>query len=407
MWLAGRRKFEKLGINENYCDTNGAEKTEKKEKKEKSPSKQKRETKISTGSKIFGVDLSDAPEEIKPSTKFTYSKSKKTETRRAKRSAEEIEPPSKAVFFLMAGVFVLMILARHLVSEKMLSQLSGGKAALIELVVDVAVFFVPVLVYILSSPGKKSKYYAKGFSASTLPFAAVMFLFVICFTALQKSYLAYNNSYSAGTGALSGDVLLVLVTGAVLPAIFEPLVVHGVFQYEISKYAGGLCGVFVSALVFAFLQFDIGYFFVYLSVGIVMGTVTHVSGSVFPAMIIRFVSCSVSLLFSDRVLFVAQERIGGTLLMIILAVFCFVFLIVALRIAERISNKRAIAYLKKSKADEDGAETDGETEKKENVPVLFIAKDGNTVSRIGKVILSPYMLFAIAVFVIELILKQS
>ena len=409
--MAGRRKFDKLEINENYYSATGekAPEHEKKKTVEKTEKKESGEPK-KKGFSFAGL-FEKSPEPINPPTKFTYSKIKKTGFLGKKKTAEEIKAPSKAIFFLMAGVFALMLVARRIVSQKMLSELSQGKAAIVEVIVNVAVFLVPILIYMLSAPERKAKYYARGFSASTIPFAASMLLFTICFTALQKYYITYNYMYSIEMGTASKNVFLVLLTGAVLPAVFEQFFIHGVFQYEISKYAGGFCGVFVSSLVFALLQFDLRYFLVYLFIGVVMGSVTHVSGSVFPAMIIRFVSCSVSIFLSDRISFVAQERIGGTLLMIILAVFSFVFLIAALRIAERISNKRAVEYLKHAKAKED-EHTEPDIVKDEKHPIkedkmFFVAQEGNTAARFGKVILTPYMLFAVAVFVIELLLKQA
>ena len=410
--MAGRRKFEKLEYNENYY-ANSDEKIPTPEKKRTIEKKESGDSKKKGLS--FAKLFEKSPEPASPSTRFTYSKIKRVGGYKKKNAAVEVKAPSRAVFFLMSGVFVLMLLAKIIVSEKMLSQFSQDKAALADTIVNIAVFLVPILVYILSAPERKAKYYMKKFSASAIPFASAMLLFVICFTALQKYYITYNYMYSVEVGTASKNVFLILLTGAVLPAVFEQAFVHGVFQYEITKYAGGFCGVCVSALVFALLQFDLRYFLIYLFIGIVMGSVTHVSGSVFPAMAVRFLSCSMSIFLSDRITFVAQERIGGTLLMIILAALSFVFLITALRIAERISNKRAVEHLKHTKTGgdsetnahpcENGGETDEKPSIKEDENLFFVAKEGHTAARFGKVIFSPYLLVPIAVFVIALILK--
>ena len=402
--MAGRRKFDKLELNENYHAATGEKLPEAEKKRSETRSgkdeSDKAKKKDFSLAKFFGK----SPEPINPPSRFTYSKMKRVGVAKKEKTAEDVKAPSSAPFLLMAGVFVLMLLARHFVFANISKQLSQDKAALVDVIVNAAVFLVPTLVYILSAPERKKRYYARGFSASTVPFAVTMLFFVICFTALQKYYITYNYMYSVEMGTASKNVLLVLLTGAVVPAIFEQLFVHGVFQYEISKYAGGFCGVFVSSLVFALLQFDLRYLLVYFSVGLVMGSVTHVSGSVFPAMIMRFISCSVSIFFSDRITFVAQERIGGVLLMIILAALSFVFLIAALRVAERISNKRVAEYIRSSKEQQETAVREKVTAKDEKM--FLVAEEGNTAARFGKVILSPYMLFAAAVFVAELLLKQ-
>ncbi|MBR2021091.1 MAG: hypothetical protein IJ939_01515, partial [Clostridia bacterium] len=92
--------------------------------------------------------------------------------------------------------------------------------------------------------------------------------------------------------------------------------------------------------------------------------------------------------------FIATERIGGALLMIVLASLCFGFLILTLHLAEKISEKRAKNALL--------SENSNEIEKN---AFTVLSPGGKTASKFLRVIVSPMMLASIAIFIVAAFVK--
>lgn len=385
--MGNKKKFDKIEKNETYYAAYGEDETEKVKK----PKKERKG--------FFAVRPSDVPAEDRLSSRFTYTREKrriddeeKNERREEKNSAEaEIAPKAPFVFALV--VLCMVLVANLIVSSKLFSSLDVNKAAYIKIALFAVVYIVPSAVYLLMPHSGRSLHNIRLFSASVMPFAASCLGLVFCLTALQKYIIAYVFSYSEAASSVPGNIWLSLLAGAVLPAVCEELFVRGIFQYEVSKYAGGFCGIMAGALVFALLHFELQYFLVYIVAGIVLGAVTHVSRSVLPAMLVHLLNNTISILFSDKLSFVATERIGGMLLIIVLASFCFGFLILTFHIAEKISEKRAEKYLS------------SETEYKEKATFFLGSDEGKTMTKMFKSLASPPMLIAYAVFIIAVFLE--
>jgi hypothetical protein len=208
--------------------------------------------------------------------------------------------------------------------------------------------------------------------------------------------------------AASQNLAVAIATGALVPAVCEEIFVRGVLQYEISKYGGGVTGIVICALVFGIMHFDARYFVMYLSVGLILGVLTHVTHSVFPAMIVHFLNNTISYLISDKLSFIALWRISGTLFMIILAVLCFIFLIFMLRRIEIISLRRSNAIAIADTKNDYESEEESDSAKPETDPArLFTATDKRTPSRFFKVMVSPYVIAAAAVFLIAVLVKNK
>ncbi len=376
-------KFDKIEKNETYYAAYGEEEKEetKKSKKEKK--------------NLFAVRPSDVPAEDRLSSRFTYTREKRRidgEHMPVRRSETDTVAP-KAPFVFALVVLCIVLIANFIVSSSLFSSLDVNKAAYIKVALFAVAYIVPSAVYLLMPHSGRTLHNIRLFSASVMPFAASCLGLVFCLTALQKYIIAYVFSYSEAASAVPGNIWLSLLAGAVLPAVCEELFVRGIFQYEVSKYAGGFCGIMAGALVFALLHFELQYFLVYFVAGVVLGAVTHVSRSVFPAMLVHLINNTISILFSDKLSFVATERIGGVLLIIVLASLCFGFLILTLHIAEKISEKRAEKYLS------------GEMENKEKAAFFLGSSEGSTLSKTVKAFVSPPMLIAYAVFIIAVFLE--
>lgn len=375
--MGRKAKFEKLEKNEAYYDLHSEEKEPEKEKKSAVSSLVGA---VKEKGKKFAQDISKVPQKKSPSTKFTYTKNTRKVTYEDAPERQALEAPSKAPFILMLCVFCVMFACKYTYALPIFAKLSERNVAIAEIIMSVASYIVPSLVYIIYAKDRKACHNFKSFSPTMLPLMLSMLGLVICITALQKYYIAYTFSYSVEVGVSARDTLLVVITGAVLPAVCEEFFVHGVFQKEVSRYGGGFCGILVSGLVFALLHYEVQYFFIYLTAGVIMGALTHVTGSVIPAMIVHFLNNAISILFSDRLSFIATERIGGTLLMVVLAALSFILLIVVLRMVENITERKS------------------EEKLFEKDTIIFVSREGRTLSRFGKVLSCPLMLVSYVLF---------
>ena len=381
--MGNKKKFDKIERNDIYYEAYGDEEEKKQEKK-----KEKKKTEI-----LPGIDLENVPEKEKLSSRFTYKREKKKVVQ-DKSQAEITEAPQKAPFVYALVVLCCVLSMSFVVTSDLFISLSATTRALVKVLMYVVSYIVPSVIYLVLPSSKRHLHNIRRFSLSTMPFVASCLGLMLCLISLQKYLIAYSFSYSEPIVASEGSVLVSVVVGALLPAICEELFLRGVLQHEVSEYAGGLCGVITGALVFAMLHFELQYFFIYFTSGLVLGCVTHVTRSVFPAMAVHFLNNTISILFSDKLSFIATERIGGALLMIVLASLCFGFLILTLHLAEKISEKRAKNALL--------SENSNEIEKN---AFTVLSPGGKTASKFLRVIVSPMMLASIAIFIVAAFVK--
>ncbi len=380
-----------MGKNERYIESHAEE-----GQSEKTRGGLLRRVGRKTSDSLFGSSPTSVPERETASTRFTFTRNKK-KVMYADEPQTEITKPDNAPFILVLVSMVLLLLGNALMTSDLLMNISGTAATLTVVGVSTASYIIPVIVYIISSKSRMKPYNIKGFGASSLPLMAASLGVILCSTALQKYFLAYTFSYSVPVMTSSQSMGTALVVSAIIPALCEELLVRGVVQYEITKYAGGITGVVAGALIFGFIHFDLQYFMIYFAAGLILGILTHVTHSVFPAMIVHFLNNTCSLFLSDRLAFVATERIGGSFLMIVLATFGFVVLLILLQMIEKLCIKRAINYSAKKE----------EWAKPNDEALYFVAKDGSTAKRFGKILVSPYMLASAGLFAVVVICKLS
>ena len=382
--MGNKKKFDKIELNETYYETHADEKESLKENKKE---KKKKEA-------ITLVDLtaSELPEKKKLSSRFTFTKEKRTVVNEDEEDVQ-LKAPSKAPYVYSLIVLCLVFVMKIVVVSNVFQSIPQETRAVVKILMYLVAFVAPSIVFITAIKEKRHLHNIRLFSVNVLPFAASCLGLLLCLTALQKYLIAYTFSYSEPTVASEGSLALSLLVGALLPAVCEELFVRGILQHEISEYAGGLCGVIVGAVVFAMFHFELQYFLIYFVSGIILGSITHVSRSVFPAMAVHFLGNAISIMFSDKLSFVATERIGGTLLIIVLASFCFGFLILTLHLAEKISEKRAGMYLS-------AEQKELQNKKTEKNMFYVLSPDGKTAKRFFKVLTAPTMLVSYAIFIV-------
>lgn len=396
--MAKRKKFEKLQKNENYYLLHEEEAEENKSNGFLGFLKKKTD---SAAEKITDT-ASTVPEKITPSKKFSFTKTKKVIYSDTKETSE-LCVPDKGPFVLILCVTALLIISSIVTSSNLFASVGRKAAAILIAIFSIINYILPIAVYILSSKKRLGLYYAKPFSPGTLPIMAVGLGLVVCLCALQKYFIAYTFSYSVPAGTTADNIFTAILIGALLPAVCEELFVHGIIQYELSSYGGGITGIFISALIFAIIHFDLQYFLIYFTAGLIFGVITHITGSVFPAMILHFLNNTLTILFSDKMVFVATERIGGNFLMIVLTALSFMFLIILLQMIEKLCIKKAIFYTNK----DDIENPDGIYSSKPAISYtqFFFARQGKTPTRFINVLKDKRMLICFALFAVVVILK--
>ena len=393
--MGKKNKFEKLGVNEEYYLTHNEQNP--KEKKEKKKLFSSIGKKAKTVAKAIELDTENVPEKKYEPKKFFFTRTKVVYTENDQTEPSVLEEPSKAPFVLCLCVAVLLIICSVVTSSNLFASIGKKTAFWLIAAFSVLCYIVPSAVYIVSKKERRHAYYFKSFSGSFVPIMTAGLLFCICVCALQRYFIAYTFSYSVPQTQGYDGITSALLLGALMPAICEELLTRGILQHEFSRYGGGITGIIVSALVFSIIHFDLQYFMIYLTAGLVLGTVTHITGSVFPAMIIHFLNNTITILLSDKMVFVATERIGGRFLMIILAVLSFMFLIILLQMIEKLCIKRAVLYTNEDESDAKKPSFD-ET-------ALLYSASGKTYRRFLKVLLDKRMLALYLVFVVTVIIK--
>lgn len=394
--MSKKRKFEKLVRNEAYVED---EQFEKKEKEQKGKKK--------SLSEIASLDV---PERKLPSTRFKYTRERRKLIYDTKEP-EQVESAPKAPFVFMIIVMLLIVVANYITSSKVFARLDEKSAYTAKTLLMFAVYVLPTVAYIFSSSSRRRLYNFRHVKSYLVPITFVSLGLVTSFTMLQQYFITYTFSYNVTVGDVgSQNIIARILTGALLPAICEEIFVRGVFQYEISRFAGGACGIISGAFVFAFMHLDLQYFLVYLSAGLILGMLTHITHSVFCSVAVHFLNNTLSILFSGKLSYVALRHIGGRLFMIVLACLSFIFLILFLKQVEIIGTKRALDSPKGKNVKKEGEMSDNEnvsyvTNEELDGARFLTSYRGRTPGRFAKVFFSPYMLSALAIFAISVILE--
>lgn len=371
-----KNKFDKIEINQNYIP-DGIE-------------KESAENEQDEIFEDFSKMNEPAPQNKTASKRFSFKKAKKDED---DGDAAKISIPLPRIHanILVICVMVLSLLSSLVFESSFTSYFKGASLYVVYALSSVIIYLVPALVFCFVKKQKPKSVYLNSFNAGTLPIIITSFFLLLLVTALEKYYISYSFSYRPENVTFGNSVFEILLVSAILPAIFEEFLIHGVLLSEYSRFGGGLCGILICGFVFSLLHFDLQLFPVYLTAGIILGFVAYVTGSVFSAMILHFLNNFVSVFLADGMTFIASERIGGTFLMIVLSIFCFVLLIMLLQMLEKMCKNKAVMFAKSE---------DGEIPDKE---IHFFKKGSPFGKAFFKILFSPLMIFCVIIFAVSVL----
>ncbi len=358
--MAANKKFEKLGVNPNYVDYDTEEnKTQKKKKV----------------------------------NKYSFRKAVPEKLREKVYEVGFIK-----VYIAFIACFMLSVFNGVVSREGFYDGFAVPYNFVAKAVAYLVIFIAPALIY--------CKVYGKGgwtilgihrFSLSHTTFIILGLVLMTLVIAAEKFALAYY--FYAGLSETqislvgSNNVIGIIVTHAIVPAICEELLIRGVIQNEISAKAGGFTGILVSALTFSLIHLNAEYFIIYFSSGLILAITMHVCGSVIPCMVIHALNNLFSLCFSKQLTFVASERAGNVLVLIILTICIFITGLFWLKSLELICIKKSASL---EIADKD---------KNENTQLRFFAipyrmssDTGYTLHKFLRVLFSPAIIVSVIIF---------
>ena len=307
------------------------------------------------------------------------------------------------VFIPFITAFILLVINRFLTVSGAYNSLPSTAFLIVRCLIYLLIFAVPAVVYCKT----KNKSFHKElslhrFSPSLIPFMLLSFLLLITVIATERIAIGYFFPYEETEQIIhlgrEENKLGIILAYAVFPAVCEELFLRGLIQNGISEKAGAFTGITVSALTFALLHLDFKYFIVYLTSGLILAVCAHVTNSVFPSLILHTLNNLFSLLFSARLSFIASERTGNSILIVILTLFVFIILLFFLKSLESICIKKAyVEDIKSGNAPED--------KKHESAPALsyrtpfrMSAETGYTFHKFLRVIFSPALIVAAIIF---------
>jgi len=378
-----KKKFDELEVNENYIPENESQKDEPAEK-----------------------EPDDFPETAKKADKYAVKKSRQKPVVKSRRR-KSIRPEGKIpAHFLMLITVALSVLGRLISQSGFFDSFKGNTVYIAYTVMSLVIFVLPAVIYCAARRRTPKKTYLRTFSPEVFPLIFISLALLVSLVALEQYSVAYIFSYRVTQAVpYNASVAGTVLVSALLPAICEETLLRGVLQAEYSRYGGGMTGIFACAVIFAILHFDLPFFFIYFTAGLVLGVVTHVTHSVIPAMLLHFANNLFALFLADSMTFLANERIGGAFLMILLTIACFVFLLIQLQMTERLSRKRAARLaVKQDDGDKDTEESVSafaEQVTGENSPeIRFFPPEGAFAQRFFRLMFSPFMILAFIVFAV-------
>ena len=377
-----KNKFDKIEVNENYIAPEDQGKTEE----FTAVDEKKTETvEVDSTPETPAEKYHDRRKSKTGSGVFSFKKAKVPE----KKEKVKISMPDGIIkaHVLMLCVLVLGVFGMLVADSSFYSEFKGMPLYFAYAATYAVIYILPCVIYAFAVKKRPSQINVKGFEFSQWSFVIVSLVLLLCLTSLIKYYIAYTFAYrTTETLPENMSVMGAVIVTALVPAICEEFFVHGVLQSEYTRFGGGLSGITVSAFVFALIHFDLQYFVIYLAAGLVLGVVTHITHSVFPAMLLHLVNNLAAVFLSDTMTFIASERIGGAFVMIVLTIFMFVMLIIQLQMMEKTCRARAVRL--SSEEDENAYEK----------YMLFLCPEGGTGKRFARLLFSPAVIFAVVLF---------
>lgn len=299
--------------------------------------------------------------------------------------------------FAVAGMVLVMFLllfATNFLDLKKISQNENIYLAVI--IIQLVIFVIPAIIYTKYRGGHlTSQLRLNKPSGKSILLAVFTFFLLIFATSLIKLGLYaigyYSTSFSIYQNflTLNSDNALtltyIIITICLMPAFTEEFVFRSVVLGEYTNIrCGNFLSVVLSSLLFAMLHFNLYQLPVYFVGGFILGYLTVITDSIFPALGVHLLNNIFSLLFESQLIRLITQTDSLIFVLFILFILFMIFLFICLQITEDIYYKKGI----------NGAKTPTKQKAK---------KIKNELSVPLKAFLSPTYIGCIAVFILAVI----
>ena len=331
-----------------------------------------------------------------------------------------------SVMIAFAAVFGMTFAVRLLDRAGVFAHLSKGASYAVFAAVTVCVYLVPGIVYTIlrRKNGGTVRVFERS-SPHTSVYAVLTCLLALATGLLCRFYLIRQGLTIVGDSYIAqmraGDSPYLLLIFGVLPAFAIEYFFRGVMQSELTKIGGGVTGILVTSLASALCVSDDNLFVETLLVGLLLGLLAHVCGSFIPSAVVRVIIHSLAVMFGDRLRFVAAERAGNALTMILIVMLWLILFVACMRAGAGVCADKArrveLITAEKSEVSENAQPCTRESEKAdtsvsleasqtepEKAPNLagvirhLAAPKGYTLHKFMRVLFSPAMIVCAALF---------
>lgn len=299
---------------------------------------------------------------------------------------------------LVLSVLLLLVSSRYIDS----AVLGYGDQLYLSLIIlRLIVFILPCIIYIkMSGSGYTFKLNLRFAAPSRIGFMLLAFFTLVTGSAAIKMLITYMGSNASeffgyeSVAAITDattltEVLYIVTTFAVLPAVTEEIVFRGVILTEYSESGlGAVWAVIFGSVLYSLVDFRAETLLLFFFVGIILSLTVYVTRSVFGAMLIHMLYNIFNIFFEGYIL-----KLGKIPDNIVLVSFIIVFLFL-LSLVFMLGEAERLYYNDALTADEED-KTDEKKDKHSRLRIL------------GEATVSPSLLLCIGVFVTVLIIKTA
>lgn len=275
-------------------------------------------------------------------------------------------------FFLLVIITVAVSLLFNIVVEIIASvkkvdieEIQGSIAyGVASPIISGLIFIIFFFVYNKCVKVKNKVAISDGNPVSLLPISIAMVLAIICIFLLSPFFDLLDYLFKVPETPLPlfefvkssfPAFLIGIVLYAIIPAIGEELVFRGIILRGLSSKFNGFVSIFVSGLLFALVHGSLQQTFYQLLMGILLGYLAYVGGSLVYSVILHFLNNTLVLLFGcfDIVGYLTQKAIYYNIFSMLFPILLFLlglFLIAILMwVLRYLRNKNFFRYVPKKK----------------------------------------------------------
>ena len=251
-----------------------------------------------------------------------------------------------SVASVSAPILTVLLLVLVSASGRIINSSSGSNDLFLVIsIVNIIIFIIPAAIYYMLS-GRKlhSQIFLSPIRMKYILFFIFTALMFFCGSLLFK-YFYYEvfgtpisaSEYISEESLENADKLPVIISLCIVPAICEEIFFRGVILSEYLHY-GTFNAIIISSMAFSMIHFSFTEFIPFFFSGVILGFLTVICRSVFPAMILHALNNYINIFGSSSFLRIIASQSGSFFVLFILTVLFVLSLIIVLSRLEHVYN---------------------------------------------------------------------